>query len=95
MDKLQAEARAETHPRAVLVPVAEFTVPVRKLNPDALRSMERGVRDGWGVLPPVVVFREPGARTAALLDGLPRYRVSAALGFASIPATQSSREDAD
>jgi hypothetical protein len=34
----------------------------------------------------VVVFREPGAVTAALIDGLHRYRVSAALGFPSIPA---------
>jgi hypothetical protein len=34
--------------------------PVRKLNGDALRSLLRGVRDGDD-LPPVVVFREPGA----------------------------------
>jgi len=33
-------------PRAMLVPVAEITAPVRKLNPDALRSLLRGVRDG-------------------------------------------------
>jgi hypothetical protein len=37
------------------------------------------------LVPPVVLFREPGAVTAALLDGLHRYRVSLSLGFASIP----------
>jgi hypothetical protein len=83
-----------THPQAVLVPVAEITAPVRKMNPDELRSLLRGVRDGAD-LPPVVVFREPGALTTALLDGLHRYRVSLALGFSSIPATQPSREDAE
>jgi hypothetical protein len=67
---------------------------VRKLNSDALRSLLRGVRAGDD-LPPGIVFREPGAVKAALLDGLHRFRVSAALGFASIPATQTSREDAE
>jgi hypothetical protein len=81
-------------PHAVLVPIAEITAPARKLNPDALRSLLRGVRDGDN-LPPVVVFREPGAVSAALLDGLHRYWVSVALGFSSIPAIQVSRKDAE
>jgi hypothetical protein len=83
-----------TDPQSILVPVADITAPVRKLNADALRRLLRGVRDGDD-LPPVVVFREPGAATAALLDGLHRLRVSLALGFVSIPATQPSRDDAE
>jgi hypothetical protein len=76
-----------TDPRAALVPIAEITAPVRKLNPDALRNLLRGVRDG-DYLPPVVVFRRSGGETAALLDGLHRFHVSRALGFAYIPATR-------
>jgi hypothetical protein len=83
-----------TDPQSILVPVAEITAGVRKLNADALRSLLRGVRDGHD-LPPVVVFREPGAAAAALLDGLHRLRISVALGFVSIPATQPSRDDAE
>ena len=83
-----------TDPLAALVPIAEITTPVRKLNTDVLRSLLRGIRDG-DCLPAVVVFREPGAVTAALLDGLHRYWVSVALNFALIPAKQPSREDAE
>jgi hypothetical protein len=75
---------------AILVPVAEITAPVRKLNPDALRSLLRGIRER-AYLPPIVVFRDTDAVTAALLDGLHRYRVSLALGFQSIPAIQPIR----
>jgi hypothetical protein len=53
----------------------------------------RGVRDDD--VPAVVVFREAGAVTAAVLDGLLRFQVSRALGFVLIPATQPSREDAE
>lgn len=83
-----------TNPQSLLVPVAEIMAPVRKLNEDALSSLLRGVRDGDD-LPPIVVYREPGAARAMLLDGLHRLRVSLALGFVSIPATQPSREDAE
>jgi hypothetical protein len=76
------------------VPVPEITAPVRKLNPDAVRSLLQGVRDGAD-LPPIVVFRESGAATATLLDGRHRLSVSLALGFVSIPAMQPSREDAE
>lgn len=79
---------------ALLVPLAEVIGPRRMLNVDAVRSLLRGVRDGVE-LPPIVVFREPGAATAALLDGLHRWRVSLALGFLAIPATQPSRDDAE
>jgi hypothetical protein len=37
-----------------------------------------------------VIFREPEAATATLLDGLHRYRLSLALGFTLIPAIQPS-----
>ncbi len=47
-----------TDPQSVLAPVAEITVPVRKLNEDALRSLLHSVRDGDS-LPPVVMFRKP------------------------------------
>jgi hypothetical protein len=79
---------------AVLVPLAEVAVPDRKLSEDALRRLLCGVRDG-AALPPVVIFREPGAATATLLDGLHRYQLSLALGFKLIPAIQPGRDDAE
>jgi hypothetical protein len=80
---------------AVLVPLADITGPLqRKLNEESVRSLLRGIRDGAD-LPPVVVFREPGAQTAALLDGLHRVRVSIALGFVAIPALMISRDAAE
>jgi hypothetical protein len=42
-----------------------------------------------------VVFREPGAASAALLDGLHRWQMSRALGFVEIPTVQASLEDAE
>jgi hypothetical protein len=48
-----------TDPRAMLVPVAEITAPVRKLNPDALRSLLRGVRDGDDLPRPWSCFVSP------------------------------------
>jgi ParB-like chromosome segregation protein Spo0J len=81
-------------PSAILVPLTEVIGPDRKLNEDALRRLLSGVRVG-ATLPPVVIFREPGAATATLLDGLHRYRLSLALGFTLIPATQPSRDDAE
>jgi hypothetical protein len=53
-----------------------------------------GIRDG-AALPPVVVFREPRAPTAVLLDGLHQYRLALALGFTFIAAIQPSRDDAE
>jgi hypothetical protein len=75
-----------TDPTAVLVALARVTGPDRRLL--------SGVRDG-AALPPVVIFREPGAATATLLDGLHRYRLSLALGFTLIPAIQPTRDDAE
>ncbi len=83
-----------TNPQAILVPIAEITAPVRKLNECTLRCLLRGIHDGDDI-PPIVIFREPGAPTAQLLDGLHRWRISLTLGFASIPATQPSRDDAE
>jgi ParB-like chromosome segregation protein Spo0J len=60
----------------------------------AIRDLLRGIRDDVPIQP-VVVFREPGAGTAMLLDGLHRLRLSQALGFVAIPTTQPSREDAE
>jgi hypothetical protein len=80
-------------PGAFLVPLAEVVGPARKLNREALRSFLCAVRDGIA-RPPVVVFREPGAATATLLDGLHRWRASSALGFSAIPCTQPNRDDA-
>jgi len=82
-------------PDAVLMPLAEVTGPEhRKLNEDALRSLLRGLRDG-AELPPIIVFREPCAASAVLLDGMHRWRLSLALGFAAIPAIQPTRDDAE
>jgi hypothetical protein len=83
-----------TDPSTAFVPLADIIGPNRKLSEDALRSLLSGVRDG-AALPPVVIFREPGAATATLLDGLHRYRLSLALGFALIPTIEPSREDAE
>ena len=84
-----------TDPAGALVPLIEVIGPThRKLNEEALRSLLRGVRDGAD-LPPIIVFREPGAAVATLLDGLHRVRLSLAVGFAVIPTTQTSREDAE
>jgi hypothetical protein len=83
-----------TDPNAVLMPLVEIIAPDRKLNEGALRRLLSGVRDDAD-LPPVVIFREPGAATATLLDGLHRFRLSLALGFTLIPATQPSRDDAE
>jgi ParB-like chromosome segregation protein Spo0J len=66
----------------------------RKLNEDALRSLLCAVRHR-APLPPVVVFREPGAATTMLLDGLHRWKVSAALGVNMIPCMLTTREDAE
>ena len=80
---------------ALLTPLAEVVGPAdRKLNREALISILTAIRDDVP-LPPVVVFREPGASTATLLDGVHRWRASLALGFSSIPCTQPSREDAE
>jgi hypothetical protein len=92
--RVKADSYRCTDPTAVLVPLSEISVPDRKLNEDALRSLLSGVRDSTD-LPPVVIFREPGAATARLLDGIHRYRLSAALGFRLIPAIQPTRDDAE
>jgi hypothetical protein len=81
-------------PAAFLTPLAELVgPPARRLNRETLASILAAIRDG-AALPPVVVFREPDAATATLLDGMHRWRVSLALGFSSIPCTQPSRDDA-
>jgi len=81
-------------PDAFLVAVGDVFGPRdRSLDATRLRRLLRGIHQGAS-LPPIIVFREPGARMATLLDGMHRWRASVALGFASIPATQPSREDA-
>jgi hypothetical protein len=78
-----------------MVPTSEITGPVaRKLNEEALRSLLHGICES-AELPAVVIFREPGAPAAALLDGLHRLQLSRALGFVSIPAISLSREYAE
>jgi len=78
-------------PNAVLISLAEIGGPqARNLNEQAIRDLLRGIRDD-APIPPVVVFREPGAATATLLDGLHRWRLSQALGYIAIPTTQPSR----
>jgi hypothetical protein len=52
----------------------------RKLNEEALRSLLCAIRDGID-LPPIAVFRDPGATTAAPLDGLCRGQVSLRSGL--------------
>jgi hypothetical protein len=66
----------------------------RNLNEQALRDLLRGIRDD-ALIPPVVVFRELGAATARLLDGMHRWRLSQALGYIAIPTIQRGREDAE
>jgi hypothetical protein len=83
-----------TDPTVVLLALAQVTGSDRKFHEDALRRLLSDVRDG-AALPPVVIFREPGAATATVLDGLHRYQLSVALGFTSISATQPSRDDAE
>jgi hypothetical protein len=82
-----------TDAAAFLTTLGELVGPIRMLNREALVSILCGIRDGTA-LPPVVVFREPGATKATLLDGLHRWRASSALGFSAIPCTQPSRDDA-
>lgn len=82
-------------PVAFLIPLTEVAAPTgRRLNREALASVLRGFKDG-DAIPPVVVFREPEADTATLLDGLHRLRASAAVGYTMIPCTQPSRGDAE
>jgi ParB-like nuclease domain len=82
-------------PNAVLVSLAEVEAPeARNLNEQTLRDLLRGIRDD-APISPVVVFREPGAATALLLDGTHRWRVSQALKFIAIPTIQPGWEDAE
>jgi hypothetical protein len=83
-----------TDSTAALVPLLDVIVPGRKLNKEAVRDLLAVLRDG-AALDPVSVFREPGATQATLLSGLHRWHVSKALGFAAIPCTYLSREDAE
>jgi len=68
--------------------------PDRKLNEEALRDLLSGIRDGKA-LPPILVFRKPGAELARLVDGTHRWRVAAALGFSMIPCLLLTRDEAD
>jgi hypothetical protein len=76
-------------------PRLKLTGPqVRNLNEEAVRDLLRAIRDD-APISPVVVFRELGAATATLLDGLHRWLLSQALGYIAIPTTQPSREEAE
>jgi len=81
--------KSSHRPRAILKPVAEITAPERKLNLTRATKLLRGVRDGGGLLPAVSCFESPVRSGQSCSNGLHRYRVSAALGFASILATHS------
>src|SRR5665213_3239365 len=84
-----------TDASAFLVRLDELIAPkTRMLELKTVTGILEGVRDG-NHIEPVVVFREPGASRAKLLDGEHRRRVSVKLGFVEIPCIQPSREEAE
>jgi hypothetical protein len=79
-------------PNMVLIPFGALRVPTgRALDPVRLRRLLQAVAAGEP-LPAVPVFREPNQ--AVVLDGMHRFAVAAALGFASLPCVELTLEDA-
>jgi hypothetical protein len=84
-----------TDPAAFFVRLDELIGPTtRMLELKTVTNILEGVRDDADI-EPAVVFREPGASRAKLLDGEHRRRVSVKLGFVEIPCIQPSRADAE
>jgi len=84
-----------THPAAFSVPLDDLIAPVaRRLELKTVTDILEGVRNGADI-EPIIVFREPGASRAKLLDGEHRRRVAVKLGFVEIPCMQPSREEAE
>jgi len=83
-----------TDPGAVLVPIGDILAKPRAVNPEALRRILRGFRDGDDI-PPVDVFHDAGLAATHLLGGMHRWRASLAFGFVMIPCNPHSRSDAE
>lgn len=82
-------------PAAFFVRLDKLVGPkTRMLELKTVTNILEAVRNGTDI-EPVVVFREPGASQANLLDGEHRRRVSIKLGFVEIPCIQPSREEAE
>ncbi len=80
---------------AVLVPLLDISVVgQRKLNPERLRDLLRGICDGSSI-PAVAVYRVWGDNRLRLHHGMHRLRVSQAVGFTSIPAVVMSEHEAE
>jgi ParB-like chromosome segregation protein Spo0J len=79
-------------PDIVLIPLRELRVPAgRALDPARLRRILEAIA-AREPLPAVPVFREPNQ--AVVLDGMHRFAVATALGFASLPCIELTLEDA-
>jgi len=66
----------------------------RKLNRETLIQILSGFRNR-DALPSVPVFHDVEANTVTVLDGMHRVAASRAFGFADIPCTPVSAEDAE
>ena len=65
-----------------------------QLDRERLERILRGFSERADI-PPVPIFREPGAARATLLDGMHRCRASEAVGYHMIPALEMIRDDAE
>ena len=84
-----------TRPDMFIVRLDDLIAPIaRRLELKTVTDILEGVRDGADI-EPIVVFREPGATRAKLLDGEHRRRVSIKLGFVEISCIQPSRGEAE
>src|ERR1700684_2605728 len=63
---------------AELIPLSEIRGPTRKLNVEALGRLIRSIRENSDI-DPAAVFHHGGVTN--LLDGMHRWRLSAACGF--------------
>jgi hypothetical protein len=78
-------------PNSVLIPLEELRVPIRRaLDPVRLWRILQAVA-AREPLPAVPVFREPNQ--VVVLDGMHRFAVATALGFARLPCVELSLED--
>ena len=83
-----------TDQSAVLEPLTEIRgPPQRLLNEASLRYHLGLIRDRQSI-EPVWVYRALGAPTATLVDGVHRWRLSLALGYAKIPCRHLTKDEA-
>ena len=78
----------------VLELLAEIRGPAQRLlNEASLRYHLGLIRDRLSI-EPVWVYRALGAPTATLVDGVHRWRLSLALGYAKIPCRHLTKDEA-